>query len=384
MFTPVYVVAAIAFLFYLGIPVMGAFRVRSHWRSVRIALEYLCTRPTLSFAEVSAAERRRASACAEREAVGIHALYGSVEAVEGVDRLWVRDGILSALVEMGKASVFLLRGGGLPGADLLAGLESADERFVETPWREFSAIDSGMRVFVGGPVFAERGVATFLAGKTERPIVVFYDGEDADLLLRAIWAGRHRNEYWNPATFTSLAVGISATVVALSSVLLRPSFSFTIILTTCLALLPIMPLIPPGTAFFLLYRRFWHQGRVWRARRDVVKVAIRRFRHHMGSRRKTEPKGSPGNITAWSEKKPDSARFLDPMLAGLEGWSVFVPEDPESGLAPLYVRGKEPLSLASACGKAAWEKAALAGVAFVSAVLSSSAMIFFGFRFLVR
>jgi hypothetical protein len=46
-----------------------------------------------------------------------------------------------------------------------------------------------------------------------------------------------------------------------------------IALVVSIGFLPLAPLMPPGLAFFVMYRRLWREARLWRARRDVLKYA---------------------------------------------------------------------------------------------------------------
>ncbi len=383
MYTPVFVVAAVAFVFYICIPVLGAFRVRALWRGARLAFEYLATRQRLSFADVAQAELRRHESGAASEPVGTRAVFGTVQAVEGGDRLWVAAAGQSALVDMAKATLYVLEGRGVSGDDLLGELAAADARLAETSWRSLPSIDSGTRVFAGGRVFAEGGAAVMKAGKADRPFVVFYDGDDRDLLPRVIWSARSRNEYWNALTFTSLAIGISAAVVALSATLLRPSFSVTVLMAACLASLPLMPLVPPGVPLFFAYRNLWRRSRILRAKRDVVKVLTRTVTKRGASR--GDPAERLGErLERAVEAPPEGIRRLDPGLPGLDGWTLIEPGSAEPWRTPVCVRGSDPARLARACDRAAAVDIALSIGAFVVAVLSSSSLVFFGFRFFVK
>ena len=72
--------------------------------------------------------------------------------------------------------------------------------------------------------------------------MILHDGDDDGLVRRAIWAGRHENEYWNPATQVSLALG-AATMSAIVPFALPGRMPALIgALTLTAAFSPLLPL----------------------------------------------------------------------------------------------------------------------------------------------
>jgi hypothetical protein len=137
-------------------------------------------------------------------------------------------------------------------------------------WDRISAIAEGVRVFVGGALVFRDDRWSFVSTKERPLLVIFYDGPDRSLAIRAIRAGRHRNEYWNAVTPYALIIGAVCQIFIALSFLSRPAFRLTVITALIALFTPLLPLIPPGTVFTLLYRRLWWQARVFRAYRDLA------------------------------------------------------------------------------------------------------------------
>lgn len=271
MFTPVIVSIAVALIFFLALPAAGAFSVRTRWKSFREELVRLRSLPSLNFTDIARTETACAQSGTKRARAGRFRLSGSVEAIEGKNRLWIRDDKLSAVIDMTHVSVYSLSGHVESGPDLSARLEAANESMEERSWKTLSSVNAGTRVFIGGTVYVEHGVAVFSRTRANKPLIVLYNGSDETLVERAIWAGRHRNEYWNNLTQASLAIGVSIMTALVSSVFLKPTFSLVVALVFTVAISPLLPILPPGALFFTLYRRSWRKARSWRARRDLTK-----------------------------------------------------------------------------------------------------------------
>ncbi len=154
---------------------------------------------------------------------------------------------------------------------------TGDEIPTIIPWNKVSALSEGTKVYIAGTLQKVGGRYMFRAIPPHKLLVVFYDGEDRNLLRRVIWNSRHRNEYWNQ--FTPVALGLGAlaemflTYYLLNTVHLRiPS-----ILAIAATLIPILPFLPPGILFFLLYRSLWSRARFLRAERDLLRLPLRYF-----------------------------------------------------------------------------------------------------------
>jgi hypothetical protein len=222
--------------------------------------------------------------------------FGSLEAIQHDMALWLRGGDVTVAADMTHSEIYILppAEGGFP-----------DEPPNRTTWSRVGSLTEGTRVFVAGPVLRE-GNRSLMRGTSEKPLlVVFYDGSERDLLRRCIWSGRQLNEYWNPLTPGSLAGGTLALIITAYVLLRVPGARFAAMLSLTLASLPLLPLLPPGVAFFFAYRWSWRRGRYLRAHRDVLRLPLR----HLADR-ESEGVLPDGHLYGFRRVSPPEARSL--------------------------------------------------------------------------
>jgi hypothetical protein len=103
---------------------------------------------------------------------------------------------------------------------------------------------------------------------------LIYDGSEDTILLRSLWSGRQPNEYVN--SFSPWSVILGALLLLLEAYLFyrQPLNSLSGRITVLLGIAPLAVFLPPGVAFFELYRFLWKQGRLFRAERDVIRLPL--------------------------------------------------------------------------------------------------------------
>lgn len=255
--------ALAALVFYAALPVAGAFAARAAWRAFRrrflASLDYppLSVRDGIRSPEGQVLLRRHA---------------GFVEVLQGEDRLWVLGEGATAVIRLQGARIFLLPPVG--SSEEPYDLEAADETMKTAAWKRLSGLPEGARVYAAGALRIEGGLPVFFGTPSEPLLVLIHDGKDRDLARRALWAGRHRNEYWNPVTLVSLTAGFLSTGAALYDLLRPPLLSLPAALAAALAIAPVLPFLPPGLAFLSIYRRLWARARRLRARRDLLRSGL--------------------------------------------------------------------------------------------------------------
>lgn len=249
-----FITVAIAVGFYLVVPGLGAVLVRARWRRFRSAVEHAANLPVLDYELTHRAEDTNVEAT----------LWGRLEAVQGESGIWVGDGNISLLVDLEHIPLYLIPHG-----------PSATSRLPdETPrvlyWSELSALVEGTPMMVSGTVTVRYGSLVMVGARDRPPLVIIHDCNAAEVIGRALWTGRQRNEYWNHITPISLVAGSLASMLwalsAMSFSRLQAVFAFVA------ALVPILPLFPPGVLGFYWYRRLWRDARRIRAQRDVERV----------------------------------------------------------------------------------------------------------------
>jgi hypothetical protein len=255
---PVYAAIAAAIVFYLLVPVVGAFALRGQWRRFRLLLVRLGSIPWLRYRDLADAEREG------RTRVGSFRLQGSIEAIEGADRVWVRGREVSALADLSRVPLYVLA----PAS----GEGSAEAGAVgRIKWKSLSSLAEGTSILVAGILVLEEGRPVFVDDRDETLVAICHEGGEERLLSRLIAGGRAPNEYLNYLTPISMALGL----VAISAILLlaRTSIFSTLSALIFLAgLSPVLPFAPPGLAFFLLYRRLWRRALSARIARDLLKL----------------------------------------------------------------------------------------------------------------
>ncbi|HTX74265.1 MAG TPA: hypothetical protein VMC79_15645 [Rectinemataceae bacterium] len=256
MLIPLYATLAVAVLFYLVIPLSGAVSVAHRWRRFRKRVAEVGRLPPLSYRDTTGAAGNEAS-----PAGGSFRLLGRIEAMEGEKRIWVQGEQSSALVDLSSAPLHVLS----PGA-----AEPGSVRRVA--WRSISSLAAGTRIMVGGRLRIENGKPTFVDLPEERLIAVTFDGEPDDLVRRLIIGGRRLNEYWTAIGPLSLAAGMTISSGLLLVLGGHSTFSTVRALSFLAAIIPILPVLPPGLGLFLLYRVFWRRALRHRTRRDLLRL----------------------------------------------------------------------------------------------------------------
>lgn len=265
-----YVVIALVWaLFYLIIPGLGAFHVRRKWRNFRRQIIDSTLLPRIGYNRLVGEEEGY---------LGAFRFFGSLEAMQGDDTVWIRSGNISLSVDLAGVDVYMLPS--LSHAENEGVVERNEEALPDEmpqrmPWSQVFSLSEGTSVYVGGPLFLNRGQAVFRSREDRELTVVIYDGDVKSVLRRSIWGGRQRNEYWNSYTPASLIAGTLALLFLAYNFFRSLAAPIPAVLALGLSTSPILPLLPPGLPLFFLYRFFWKKGRLSRAERDILRLPMR-------------------------------------------------------------------------------------------------------------
>ncbi|MCX7028813.1 MAG: hypothetical protein NTU62_01680 [Spirochaetes bacterium] len=260
-------VAGVALLFFLVLPGVGAFLARARWRTFRSALSAVSRWPT-----ADARHEPPSSGAGEPDGfVGFHRFFGSLEALQGDDRIWLSGAAGSVAVDLRGVSVYLL-----PAATG-TGRARADEELSSVPWNRIFALSEGTTLLVGGALYREEGRSIFKARDGTPPLALIYDCPRSAIMRRAIRGGRHVNEYWNPFTLPSLVTGSFILAVLAWILMGRPDARFAAVTALAAAVSPLTPFLPPAFPLYFLYRLSWRHGRRLRAERDLANLPLRWF-----------------------------------------------------------------------------------------------------------
>jgi len=197
---------------------------------------------------------------------GVFRFTGGIESITDGHTLWVRGEDLTVPVSLEKTKCFLLpenEGEGIPEAP------------EQIRWNRVSTLTEGAKVFIGGQIKTRNNRLSFCSTKEKPLTVLFYNCPDTELTGVIIRAARTRNEYWNSLTPISIAIGALALVYMAASFLGRPAFRLTVISALVAIFVPVLPVIPPGILFTVLYRRITWHARMFRSYRDLAHLPLR-------------------------------------------------------------------------------------------------------------
>jgi hypothetical protein len=355
---PVWAAIAAAILFYLLVPIGGAFALRGQWRRFRLLVSELGSIPRLSYRDLAMAEREG------RPRVGRFRLHGSIEAIEGSDRIWVRGRSVSALVDLSRAPLFVLA----PMPDEGSAEPGTVSRI---KWKSLSSLAESTSILVAGRLALEEGRPVFVDDPAENLLAVCHDGGEEHLPSRLVSAGRAPNEYWNYLTPISMALGL-VSISAMLFMFRASMFSTLRALVFLAGMGPVLPFAPPGLAFFLLYRGLWRKALSARTDRDLLRLPLGR-------------PGGGGAVQYGTRMLPigESAPEEAVWIGGREGTgdiTLFTPADPSDPLAETFAVAGPPEERARRAEREASLYAAASGAALGLAVLVNFALAFIIWR----
>ena len=261
-------IAGITILFYAAFPAIGAFLVRSQWRMFRNRVTAASRYPTAS--PLATGRERSAS-------IGYFRFFGSLEAIQGDDRIWISNGRFSVAADLRGVRVYLIPEAGGSAEEMAAGPGAENAELRSMPWSRIFSLPEGTPVFVAGSLFTEEGRGVFRDHGRDRLLVVIHDCPKESIVLRAIVSGRQRNEFMNSFTLPSVAIGALLLVLLAFSLLAVPELRLIALVALTAGLAPISPFLPPGFPLYFGYRSYWKKARLMRAQRDVIRLPLRYF-----------------------------------------------------------------------------------------------------------
>jgi hypothetical protein len=268
----VYFVIALAAVsvFFLIIPAFGAFRVRRKWRLFRSRIIQASYFPRASYEGIRSQDSG---------VLGNFRMFGTIQALQDDSVLWVANKNLSVTVNLGNVTIYQL-----PASPFSVDRNSfSDESVQVMESRKIGTLPQGTNVMISGPLFVDNGLGVFQDDNTTPVTILFYEGDEKSILRRTIWGGRQKNEYWNPLTPGSMLVGVIS-LLALGYIQVRtPALYLQSVFTFALALLPVIPFLPPGILLFYGYTVFWKRARVYRGERDLYLLPLRFFPYDSSS-----------------------------------------------------------------------------------------------------
>jgi hypothetical protein len=262
-----------AVFWYALVPVAGIFISRHRWRVFRERFACICGKPQLDYSAM------------RQNLNGEFYFIGNFEAITENTTLWIKNDRLTVPVLLKNAQTYMVPLGGKKrrmtgGEKMYADVDINDfDAFAEAPrrlnWNRISALTAGAKVFIGGALRQVDGRQGFTALKGQPLLVIFYECSERALGAGVLRAGRYQNEYWNPVTPYALTGGFFSLVWIAQLFFARPAYR-TVALSAIVAVFgPLVPFLPPGIVFTLLYRHLWQRSCLYRVFRDAVTLPLK-------------------------------------------------------------------------------------------------------------
>lgn len=322
--------------------------------------------------------------------------FGALQALEGSDCIWLSDGALSVRVDLTGVPIYIL-----PSApdlkDPIGETGYPEEIPARTSWKEIFSLPEGTKMFLFGKVVNTDGKILFKDTSDEQLFAVIYDCSSRAFFSQAIWTGRQRNEYWNPATPGSLTVGSFLLFVYFYLLLQQPYMKFPAGVALLFSLVPIILFFPPGLFFYYVYRNLWKRARIFRAERDLLKLPLSYFTEGCSNSRYCEEKLPDGSLYVMEEKSPcvtpegGVVRSTSLTSASQEGsecyvFSLKVPEGESTGdpMAENVAVSGNPLYLSRKSEAKAVKLEIFSLLAVISDLLLNGVLLFLAINYLIR
>lgn len=294
------IIILITLLFYGLVPLIGAFSVRTRWRRFRNELMKASLRPSLTYGAVH-----------DGTSSGFYRLFGSLQAVQDENILWLADSTVSVSIDLTDVPLYILPS--VPkGEYMIKTGKYPDESPVRTYWNRIFSLPEGTSIFVSGELVYEDGRSRFINSRDNPLTVIIYDCDDSYFYSHAILSGRQRNEYWNTLTSGSLTIGSFSLFIYFYLLIQMPYMRFPAVTALTFSLVPVMPFLPPGLLFYYIYRYLWKNARILRAERDLIRLPVNFFSGHGGLSHSS------------SVLLPDGYKYLCSVINNLEeAWTKF-------------------------------------------------------------
>lgn len=259
----------VAVVFYVILPLSGAFLVRRRWRVFRKQVVDASTYTEVTYAD----PLRRQDGDS-----GFYSFCGELQAIQDDSCIWLKNDKVSVRAEMKNLRLFLLPSSRSIEAETVMEQNKSllpKDMPKRIKWERVYSLPQGTGIQLAGRVFIENGVPVFRNTEDSPLLAIIYDGRKETILRRSIWSGRQLNEYWNTFTPLSLISG-SFFLFVLSYIFYRRMDSSVLTLQTILlTFMPLIPFFPPGIIFYFLFRRLWRSARYLRGERDLLRLPLR-------------------------------------------------------------------------------------------------------------
>ena len=196
---------------------------------------------------------------------------GAFESVSDDGILWIRNAGLTVRADLNRAKTYLFANTGREENFTIFDPSEIPEQINRN---RISGLAGDAKVFVGGTLVTRENRRIF-ASLPEAPLlVIFFEGQEKALSVRAVRAGRHRNEFFNFLTPYAFILGSFSQILIAITYLTRPAYRMILAAALIALFTPVLPWLPPGILFTFVYRRLWFRARIYRAYRDLARFPL--------------------------------------------------------------------------------------------------------------
>ncbi|HEY9596036.1 MAG TPA: hypothetical protein VHE79_16260, partial [Spirochaetia bacterium] len=205
-----------------------------------------------------------------------HRFFGTLEAIQGNDRIWITNGRFSVAADLRGVRVYLIPDDDGADGRPVDARGSSSPGLGSVPWSRIFSLPEGTPVFVAGTFVSEEGRGVFKDDPRGKLLVVIHDCPRESVMRQAISGGRQRNEYINSLTLPSVGIG-SLSLILLAFTLLSAGERLLAVTALTAGLGPLLPFLPPGFPLYFAYRSFWKKARLLRVQRDILRLPLGYF-----------------------------------------------------------------------------------------------------------
>ena len=158
-----FIIILITLLFYGLVPLIGAFSVRNRWRRFRNQLMKASLRPSLTYGAVHGSTSS-----------GVYRLFGSLQAVQDENILWLADSTVSVSIDLTGVPVYILPS--VPkGESMIKTGKYPDESPRITYWNRIFSLPEGTSILVSGELVYKDARSHFSNTKDNPLMVIIFD-----------------------------------------------------------------------------------------------------------------------------------------------------------------------------------------------------------------
>lgn len=214
------------FLFFMGLPGVGAIITRRKWTLFRNRICSYSNLPLLKYDNIKSGNK--------------YVFKGKLESFKSDDVVWLTGDSLSLCIDLNRQDIYTLN----------------RDIFSQTNWSSVISMVEGTSFFVIGKVVYKNGTP-YLTGDSDDPLLVVIHDKEYNVFRALIEKARDRNEMWNSYSPYSYITGVLILIILSYLAYISSYNKFTSYCLLVAAGTPFYFILPPGLFFYLKFRKLW-------------------------------------------------------------------------------------------------------------------------------